>query len=80
MDVFLKCLRGFGIGAILLLLAVGLYCLVGNALGYALFRTVFSGVGYDTALPLSIAVSFGIMLAVVVAVYFGWRKWKRSRR
>ena len=80
MHIFLKCLRGLGIGAVLLIIAVGVYCLVGNAFGYALFRTVFSGIDYDTALPLSIAVSFGVILALVVTGYFLWQRHKSSKR
>jgi len=59
-----------------LILAVGLYCIAGNAIAHTLFRSVFSGLGYDTALPLSIATAFALMLALVITVYFLWRRRK----
>jgi hypothetical protein len=58
-----------------LILAVGLYCLVGNDLAHFLFSTVYSGLAYP--LPESIATAFGILLALVVGFYFLCRKLMR---
>lgn len=69
LDKFMKCVQ-------VLVVTCILYCIIGNAFGYALFRTVFSGVGYDAALPLSILVSFVLTLTLVI-VFFRWL-WKRQ--
>jgi hypothetical protein len=60
-----------------LLLAAGLFALAGNALGYVLFKSVFSKLEYDTALPLSLFTAFCIMLTVVVTPYIVWQRWRR---
>jgi hypothetical protein len=67
-QIILKCLAA-------LILAVGLYCLVGNDFAHFLFSTVYSGLPYP--LPESIATAFGILLALVVGFYFLCRKLMR---
>jgi hypothetical protein len=57
---------------VVLIVAVGLYALIGNDLAYFLFRTIYSGLPYP--LPESIATAFAILLTLVVAAYFLFRR------
>lgn len=62
---------------LLALVALGVF---GNVIGYALFRTVFSGLGYDTALPVAILSGFAITLALEIACLVWWTKRKGGKR
>ena len=71
MRAFLFILNCFAAGIV----GLAFVSFVGNAIGYALFRTVFAGLGYDTALPVSICVGFGIALGVAfLALRFLWKR------
>jgi ABC-type maltose transport system permease subunit len=67
LKVIIKCL-------LMLIITLVLFEIVSNTVGYALFRTVFSGQEYDFAFPLSLVISFGISLASVIAVYMWWQR------
>ena len=57
-----------------LLLALILFSVAGDPAGYALFRSVFSRLDYDTALPLSAYTAFAVMLALVFVPYWLWHR------
>jgi hypothetical protein len=52
---------------------------VGDTFGDWLFRSGLLG-SYDTALPLSIVVSFGISVACVVVLFRWWHKYRSSKK
>ena len=63
-----------------LLLALFLFWVAGDPVGFALFRSVFSKLDYDTALPLSACTAFAIMLALVFVPYWLWHRRSARKR
>lgn len=63
-----------------LLLALFLFSVAGDPVGYALFRTVFAKLDYDIALPLSACTAFVITLAVVFVPYWLWHRRSAHKR
>lgn len=67
-------LKWFALGMVALVVA----CIGCNAIGYLLFRTVFAGLGYDIALPLSVCVGFALPFVLVILA--GHWLWKRTEQ